>query len=133
ADLSPQVGKMAPLQPAEFLTLDPDAAQGRLFLADQQPNQGRLARAARTDEKDEVLLRNFQCDVAQGDGPVGIGLTHALQADLRRIRHQTGHRWPFCRRPCWLDRDCCWHESKSIPKTGATTGRALTGGVTREV
>src|SRR6202171_1488240 len=114
---------MPPLEATQVLALDVDAAGGRLLLTDQQADQRRLAGAARTHQKDEVLLGNFESDVAQGDSAVGIGLLHALQADLRDGRDYRGpaaRAWE--RRPCRLGRDCCWHENKSIPKAGATAG-----------
>src|ERR1700687_3382207 len=125
---------MPSLEATQVLPLDLDAAGGRLLLTDQQADQRRLAGAARTHQKEEVLLGNFEGDVAQGDSAVGIGLLHALQADLRDGRDYRGHvrlRWQ--RRPCRLGRDCCWHENKSIPKAGATAGRALSGQTTRAV
>src|ERR1700716_436261 len=135
ADLPPQVREMAPLEAAQILPLDLDDASGRLLLADQEADQRRLAGAARTNEKDEVLLGNFERDVAQRDCAVGIGLLHALQPDLRDSRGYRGHaclRWQQ-RRPCRLGRDCCWHVNKSIPKAGATAGWALAGRTTRAV
>src|ERR1700674_4094442 len=135
ADLPPQVREMAPLEAAQILPLDMDGAGGGLLLANQETNQRRLAGAAGTNEKDEVLLGNFQRDVAEGDSAVGIGLLHALEADLRDSRGYRGHA---ClrgqqRRPCRLGRDCCWHVNKSIPKAGATAGWALAGRMTRAV
>src|SRR6202165_2009895 len=135
ADLPTQVREMAPLEAAQILPLDMDGAGGRLLLADQEADEGRFAGAAGTNEKDEVLLGNFQRDVPQGDGAVGIGFLHALQADLRDSRGYRGHaclRWQQ-RRPCRLGRDCCWHVNKSIPKAGATAGWALAGRMTRAV
>src|SRR6266849_217570 len=135
ADLPPQVREMAPLEAAQILPLDMDGAGGRLLLADQEADQRRLAGAAGTNEKHEVLLGNFEGDIAQGNGAVGIGFLDALQADLRDSRDYRGHaclRWQQ-RRPCRLGRDCCWHVNKSIPKAGATAGWALAGRMTRAV
>src|ERR1700730_8661675 len=134
-DLPPQVREMAPLEAAQILPLDTDGAGGGLFLANQEADQRRLAGPAGTDEKDEVLLGNFERDVAQGDGAVGIGFLDSLQAELRGSRGYRGHaclRWQQ-RRPCRLGRDCCWHVNKSIPKAGATAGWALAGRMTRAV
>src|SRR5712691_245433 len=135
AHLPPQVREVAPLETAQVLPLDIDGAGGRLLLADQEADQRRLTGAAGTDEEDEVLPGNSERDVAQRDRAVGIGLLHALQADLRDGRDYRGHaylRWRQ-RRPCRLGRDCCWHENKSIPKAGATAGWALSGRMTRAV
>src|ERR1700694_3457983 len=125
---------MSPLEATQVLPLDVDAAGGRLLLTDQQADQRRLAGAARTDEKDEVLLGNFEGDVAQGDGAVRIGLLHALQADLRGDLNYRGHARPRWQRRAWrLGRGCCWHENKSITRAGTTTRWALSGRMTREV
>src|SRR2546430_2534977 len=83
ADLPPEVRQVAPLEPAQILPLDVDAAGGRFLLADQEAHERGLPGAAGADEKDEVLLGNFEADIAQRDRAVGIGLLHTLQADLR--------------------------------------------------
>src|SRR5205814_10175250 len=96
ADLPPQVRQVTPLEPAQVLSLDIDAARGHFLLADQEAHQRRLRGAAGTDEKDEVLLGNFEADVTQRNRAVGIGLLHTLQADLRGGRDYRGHaclRW----------------------------------------
>src|SRR3989442_3996716 len=67
ADLPPQVRQVAPLEPAQVLPLDVDAAAGRLLLADQEADQRRLAGAAGTHEKDEILLWDFAAYVGQRD------------------------------------------------------------------
>src|ERR1700737_1856078 len=114
---------MSPLEATQVLPLDVDAAGGRLLLTDQEADQRRLAGPARTNQKDKILFWNFEGDVAQGDGAVGIGLLHALQADLRDGRDYRGHARPrWTRRPGRLGGVCCWHENKSIPKAGATAG-----------
>src|SRR6266566_4930659 len=121
ADLPPEVRQVAPLEPAQVLSFDVDAAGRRFFLADQETHQRRLPGATGTDEKDEVLLGNFEADVAQRDRAVGIGLLHTLQADLRGGGDYRGHA-------C-----LCWHVNKSIPKAGVTARRALSGRMTRAV
>src|SRR6267143_2654781 len=63
ADLPPQVRQVAPLEEAQVLPLDVDAAGGRLLLADQEADQRRLSGTAWTHEKDEVLLGNRERDV----------------------------------------------------------------------
>src|SRR5207253_2836716 len=135
ADLPPEVRQVAPLEPAQVLPLDVDAAGGRFLLADQEAHERGLPGAAGADEKDEILLGNFEADVAQRDRAVGIGLLHTLQADLRGGGDYRGHaclRWQQGR-ACRLGRDCCWHVNKSIPKAGVTARRAHSGRMTRAV
>src|SRR5919201_678633 len=130
-DLAPQVGQLTPLQAADVITLYPDHSPGYLLLADQQPNQGGLAGAAGPHQEDEILLWDFQADVAQGNGAVGIGLLHVLQADMRHGRDSAAHASSID--DGRLDRlgcGCCWHENKSIPKAGAVTAWALAGRIT---
>src|ERR1700694_2961763 len=134
-DLPPEVRQMTPFEAAQILALDMNSAGCRLLFADQEADQRRLAGAAGTNEEDEVLPRNFKGDIAQRDRAVGIGLLHALQADLRNSRDYRGHAclcWQQ-HRPCRLGRDCCWHVNKSITKAGATAGWALSGRMTRAV
>jgi hypothetical protein len=125
-DLAPKVGQMAPLQPAQVLTLDVDLAGGDLLFADQEADQCRFAGAARSDQEDKILFGDDERDVAQRQRAIGILLVHALQTDLRDSGHYRGHAHPLWqRRRCRLGCDCCWHENKSIPKAASATGRAL--------
>src|ERR1700686_2094170 len=134
ADLAPQEGQVAALEAAQVLAFDVDLACGDLLLADQEPDQGRLAGTARSDQEDEVLLGDDECDVAQRYRAIRIFLVHAQEADLRHSRHYRGHTHPLWqRRRCRLGCDCCWHVNKSIPKAVAATGRALRGRITPEV
>src|ERR1700694_4682614 len=135
ADLPPEVRQVTPFEAAQILALDMNGAGGRLLFPDQEADQRRLAGAAGPDEEDEVLPWNFKGDIAQCDRAVGIGLLHALQADLRNSRDYRGHaclRWQQ-HRPCRLGRDCCWHVNKSITKAGVTAGWALSARMTRAV
>src|SRR5438128_6778254 len=134
ADLATQEGQVAALEAAQVLTLDLYLAVRDLLLADQEPDQCRLAGPARSDQEDEILLGDHQRDVAQRHGAVGIFLVHTLQTDLRHSGHYRSHARPLWQhRRCRLACDCCWHVNKSIPIAGAATGRALRGRITPEV
>jgi len=85
---------MAALEAAQVLAFDADDARRRFLLADQEPDEGGLAGAARPDEKDEVLLGNLQRHLAQGDGAVRVRFADAPQTDLRRVGGQGGHPLP---------------------------------------
>src|ERR1700730_14289099 len=65
ADLAPQEGQVAALEASQVLAVDVDPAGGHLLLADQEPDQGRLAGAARSDQKDEVLLGDDECGLGR--------------------------------------------------------------------
>ena len=72
-----------PRQAGDLLAVDEDAPVGGQLLADEQPDQRRLAGAAGAHEEHEVLLVDGQVDVTQRHGAVGIGLADAVKADDR--------------------------------------------------
>src|SRR5438034_279778 len=95
ADLPAQERQVAPLQPAQILSLHRNRAGGDLLLPDQETNQGRLPRTARPDQEDEILLGNLEGHIPQRDRPVRIGLLHMFEVDLRGSRDYDGHARPL--------------------------------------
>ena len=50
-------------------------------LADEQTDEGGLARAGRSDEKDELALLDVEADLLQTDGARGIDLGYVFKLD----------------------------------------------------
>src|SRR2546425_1128965 len=83
ADLAPVVRQLAPLHAAELDAFDEDLAFRGLLLPDQEADHGRLPRARRADEENEVALGNDEIDVSKRLGSGRIGLPDVLEADNR--------------------------------------------------
>jgi len=81
ADLPPVARKLAALHPAELNPVDEDLALAWLLLPDEEPHQGRLARARRTDQEYEVSFGDDQVDVAESFSSSRIRLEDVLEAD----------------------------------------------------
>ena len=62
-----------------------DAAGGRLLEARDHPQRRRLARAGRTEHREELAVADLEVDARDGDD-VAVALLEALEADRRRGR-----------------------------------------------
>ena len=89
-DLPPDPRDLAASKPGEVLAVEDHDAVGRELVADQQPDQGGLAGAGRSDEEDEVALGHDQVDIAQGDIAVRIGLRDVMEDHDRAIDRRLG-------------------------------------------
>ena len=56
ADVARSIEHLAPAQAGELAAADDDPAPGRVELLEEEPHDGRLARAGRADEEDELAL-----------------------------------------------------------------------------
>jgi len=84
ADVAPQQRDLLVRQAADVASRDPHLALGRVELADQQLDQGRLAAARRTDQEDELAAPNRQRDSFQGKVATRIDLGDVVELDDRR-------------------------------------------------
>ena len=88
---------------------DEDAARGRPVEAGDQRQQRRLARAARSQDGDELALRHRQIDLV-GRGNGAVALAHAFEADVAHrsaamARSAAASVWSMIASSCAVDRN----------------------------
>src|SRR5262249_30427732 len=83
ADVAPQLGDLLLREGADVAARDPDAALGRVELADQELDQRRLPAAGRADEEDELAAADRQRDSVERHVAAGVDLGHVAQLDDR--------------------------------------------------
>jgi hypothetical protein len=81
AHVAAKVRDLPRCEVGDVLAGDVDLALARLVLADQQPDQGGLARAGRTDDEDELALLDVDADVVQGNDRILVDLRDVIEFD----------------------------------------------------
>ena len=85
ADPAAQVRDLRVGELGDVAAGDQDLALGRIQLADQKLDQGRLAAAGRPDQEDELASVDPEADPLERDVPAGVDLGGLPQLDDRRL------------------------------------------------
>ncbi len=116
AELAAQLGQPPPAHPGGLVAVDEDPPAGGRLLADEQADQGGLARPAGPDHEAEVALVDGEVDVPDRLGAVRVGLADPVEGDdrpLTRVRSLAHLGWHHRRQAHRPD-----------PPRGATTRRS---------
>jgi len=84
ADEAAEIRDLRVAELRHVLVVDDHPAGRRELIADQQPDERRLAGAGRPDEECEVALVDGEVNVLQRRGPVRVALTDVLETDQIR-------------------------------------------------
>ena len=88
-DVPAQLRDLAARQADEVASRDDDPARGRLELLQQEAHDGRLPRARRADDEDELALVDDERDIRQRGDVRLVDLRHAVEDD-HRVRARDG-------------------------------------------
>ena len=83
ADVAAQVGDPPLGQMADLLARLPDPSRIGHLLPQEEPDEGRLPRARRADQEDELALFDLDGEVSEGDGRALVRLGDVLEFDHR--------------------------------------------------
>src|SRR5207249_54533 len=87
---------------ADVIAVDGHLPRRRQLVADEEPDEGRLAGAGRSDEEREVSLVDREVDVLERRGAVGVALADVFQTDqIRRCPSSSASKRHVAVPPAW--------------------------------